>query len=107
MTLNGRKIRLSGAKKIKSLLEQIGLGDLWMKAHYGDIGIVNIIRQRLKDIEPVSIKHGLRTTDYGLGTNTIKKKNKSPFFQNFRHWRRVESNLFNPEQSRCRTSPIV
>ena len=51
MTLNGRKIRLSGAKKIKSLLEQIGLGDLWMKAHYGDIGIVNIIRQRLKDIE--------------------------------------------------------
>ena len=22
-----------------------------MKAHYGDIGIVNIIRQRLKDIE--------------------------------------------------------
>ena len=29
------------SKKIKSLLEQIGLGDLWMKAHYGDIGIVN------------------------------------------------------------------
>ena len=38
-------------QKIKSLLEQIGLGDLWMKAHYGDIGIINIIRQRLKDIE--------------------------------------------------------
>ena len=48
MTLNGRKIRLSGAKNQK--LEQIGLGDLWMKAHYVDIGIVNI-RQRLKDIE--------------------------------------------------------
>ena len=29
----------------------IGLGDLWMKTHYEDIGIVNIIRQRLKDIE--------------------------------------------------------
>ena len=28
-----------------------GLGGLWMKAHYGDIGIINIIRQRLKDIE--------------------------------------------------------
>ena len=41
-TLNGRKIRLSGAKKIKSLLEQIGLGD---------IGIVNNIGQRLQDIE--------------------------------------------------------
>ena len=40
-----------GSKNIKSLLEQIGLGDLWMKAHYGDIGIVNIIRQRLKDIK--------------------------------------------------------
>ena len=36
---------------MKSLLEQIGLGDLWMKAHYVDIGIVNIIRQRFKDIE--------------------------------------------------------
>ena len=39
------------SKKIKCLLEQIGLGDLWAKAHYVDIGIVNIIRQRLKDIE--------------------------------------------------------
>ena len=39
------------SKKFKSLLGQIGLGDLWMKAHYGDIGIINIIRQRLKDIE--------------------------------------------------------
>ena len=39
------------SEKIKSLLEQLGLGDLWMKAHYGDTGIVNIIRQRLKDIE--------------------------------------------------------
>ena len=48
MTLNGMKIKLSGAKKIKSLLEQIGLGELWMKAHHADIGIVNIIRQRLK-----------------------------------------------------------
>ena len=48
MTLNGMKIKLSGAKKIKSLLEQIGLGELWMKAHYADIGIVNMIRQRLK-----------------------------------------------------------
>ena len=32
-------------------MEQIGLGELWMKAHYADIGIVNMIRQRLKDIE--------------------------------------------------------
>ena len=39
------------SKKIKSLLEQIGLGEFWLKAHYADIGIVNMIRQRLKDIE--------------------------------------------------------
>ena len=39
------------SKKVKSLLEQIGLGEFWIKAHYVDIGIVNIIRQRLKDIE--------------------------------------------------------
>ena len=31
------------SKKIKSLLEQIGLGEFWMKAHYTDIGIVNMI----------------------------------------------------------------
>ena len=36
--------KASWSKKIKSLLEQIhvGLGDLWMKALYGDIGIINI-----------------------------------------------------------------
>ena len=39
------------SKKIKILLEQIGLGELWMKAHCADIGIVNMIRQRLKHIE--------------------------------------------------------
>ena len=50
MTLNGIKIGLSGAKN-KSLLEQIGLGEIWMKAHYEDLGIINTIRQRLKDIE--------------------------------------------------------
>ena len=30
------------SKTIKSLLEQKGLGDLWMKAHCGDIRMVNI-----------------------------------------------------------------
>ena len=45
------KIKSSPEQKIKSLLEQIGLGELWMKAHYADVGIINMIRQRLKDIE--------------------------------------------------------
>ena len=35
------------SKKIKSFLEQIGLGEFWMKVQYTDIGIVNMIRQRL------------------------------------------------------------
>ena len=38
-------------RKMPGCIEQIGLGDLWMIAHYGDIRIINIIRQRLKDIE--------------------------------------------------------
>ena len=37
--------------KVKILLEQRGLGEVWMKVHYVDIGIVNMIRQRRKDIE--------------------------------------------------------
>ena len=45
------KIKLSAAKKKKSLLEQIRLGEFWMKAHCADIGIVNTIWQQLKDIE--------------------------------------------------------
>ena len=38
-------------KKIKRVLDQIGLGYPWTKAHANDIGILNIIKQRLKDIE--------------------------------------------------------
>ena len=47
---NENKARWS--KKLKSLLEQIELGELWMKADYADIEIVNMIMQRPKpDIE--------------------------------------------------------
>ena len=52
MTLNGLKSKSFLEQKNQlSLLEQIGLGEFWMKAHYADIGIVNMIRLRLKDIE--------------------------------------------------------
>ena len=37
--------------KIKCVLDQIGLGYLWTKAYENDIGILNIIKQRPKDIE--------------------------------------------------------
>ena len=39
------------SQKIKGVLDQIGLGHLWTKAQENDIGILNIIKQRLKDIE--------------------------------------------------------
>ena len=39
MTLNWNENKAPWSKKIKSLLEQIGLGEFWMKAHYADIGI--------------------------------------------------------------------
>ena len=39
------------SQKIKRVLHQIGLEYLWTKAHENDIGIMNIIKQRLKDIE--------------------------------------------------------
>ena len=39
------------SQKIKRVLDQIGLGYFWTKAHENDIGILNIIKQRLKDIE--------------------------------------------------------
>ena len=38
------------SQKIKRVLDQIGLGYLWTKAHENDIGILNIIKQRLRDI---------------------------------------------------------
>ena len=47
LKLNGNKVLW--IKKIKSLLDQIGLGKLWIKADYMDVGIFNITRQRLED----------------------------------------------------------
>ena len=37
--------------KHQTRIDQIGLGYLWTKAHENDRGILNIIKQRLKDIE--------------------------------------------------------
>ena len=36
---------------VKNFLYHIGLGNLWEKAHFSDVGILSIIRQRLEDIE--------------------------------------------------------
>ena len=48
LKLNRNKV-LWIKQKIKSLLDQIGLGKLWIKADYMDVGIFNITRQRLED----------------------------------------------------------
>ena len=47
LKLNSNKVLW--IKKIKSLLDQIGLGKLWIKADYMDVGIFDITRQRLED----------------------------------------------------------
>ena len=39
------------SKTVRSSLDKIGLGQLWIKARYMDSGIVDTIRQRFKDIE--------------------------------------------------------
>ena len=39
------------SQKIKRVLDQIGSEYLWTKAHENDIGILNIMKQRLRDIE--------------------------------------------------------
>ena len=84
MTLNGMKIKLSGAKKIKSLLEQIRLGEFWMKAHYADIGIVNMIRQRLKDIE-------LQRWLSEINNDTRKDANQSNKMRTYRLFKTIDN----------------
>ena len=72
------------SKKIKGLLEHIELGDLWMKAHYVDIGILNIIRQRLKDID---LQRWLSeiTNDTRKDANQTEQQNENlPVIQNDR-----------------------
>ena len=44
LKLNGNKV-LWILKEIESLLDQIGVGKLWIKADYMDVGIFNITRQ--------------------------------------------------------------
>ena len=68
------------SQKIKRVLDQIGLGNLWTKAHENDIGILNIVKQRLKDIE---LQRWLSD-----GNNDVRKdanqKNKLRIFRKFK-----------------------
>ena len=47
------KEKISQSQKIKNVLYHIhvGLGYLWEKTHFSDVGIISIIRRRLEDTE--------------------------------------------------------
>ena len=67
-------------QKIKRVLDQIGLGYLWAKAHENDIGILNIIKQRLKDIE---LQRWLSDVNNGVRKD-VNQKNKLRTFRKFK-----------------------
>ena len=60
------------SQKIKRVLDQIGLGYLWTKAHENDRGILNIIKQRLKDIE---LQRWLSDVNNDVRTTATKRTN--------------------------------
>ena len=68
------------SQKIKYVSGQIGLGYLWTKAHENDIGILNIIKQRLKDIE---LQRWLSDVNNDVRKDA-NQKNKLRTFQNFK-----------------------
>ena len=59
---------------------KIGLGYLWTKAHENDIGILNIIKQRLKDIE---LQRWLSDVNNDVRKDA-NQKNKLRTFQKFK-----------------------
>ena len=74
------------SEKIQSLLEQTGLGKLWMKAHYADIGIVNMIRQRLKDIELQNLRWLSE-----INNDTRKDANQSNKMKTYRLFKTIDN----------------
>ena len=65
-------------------MEQIGLGEFWMKAHYADIGIVNMIRQWLKDIE-------LQRWLSEINNDTRKDANQSNKMRTYRLFKTIDN----------------
>ena len=68
------------SQKFKRALEQTGLGYLWTKAHENDIGILNIMKQRLKDIE---LQRWLSDVNNDVRNHT-NQKNKLRTFRKFK-----------------------
>ena len=84
MTLNGMKIKLSGAKKIKSFI--IGTDRVRRILDESTLGIVNIvkIRQRLKDIE---LHRGLSV----ISNDTRKLANQSNKMRTYRLFKTIDN----------------
>ena len=72
------------SQKIKRVLDQIGLGYLWTKAHENDIGILNIIKQRLKDIE-------LQRWLSDVNNDVRKDANQKNKLRTFRKFKTIEN----------------
>ena len=69
---------------IKRVLDQIGLGYLWTKAHENEIGILNIIKQRLKDIK-------LRRWLSDVNNDVRKDANQKNKLRTFRKFKTIEN----------------
>ena len=83
------KTKLSAAKISKAyVLEQTGLGELSMDVYYADIGIVNMIRQRLtaglKDIE-------LQRRLSEINNDTRKDANQSNKMRTYRLFKTIDN----------------
>ena len=72
------------SQKIKRVLDQIGLGYLWTKAHENGMGILNIIKQRLKDIE-------LQRWLSDVNSDIRKDANQKNKLRTFRKFKTIET----------------
>ena len=91
------------SQKIKCVLDQIGLGYLWTKAHENDIGILNIIKQRLKDIE---LQRWLSdvNNDIRKDANHQKNKRQKNKLRTFRKLKTIEN--YKCEDYLCQVTNI-
>ena len=65
------------------ILDQIGLGYLWTKAHENAVGILNIIKQRLKDIELQMVSD--------VNNDVRKDANQKNKLRTFRKLKKIEN----------------
>ena len=72
------------SQKINHVLDHIGLGYLWTKAHENEIGILNIIKQRLKDIK-------LQRWLSDVNNDVRKDANQKNKLRTFRKFKTIEN----------------